>query len=60
MMVLTTVAVVIFLLTAIVGLLTRRIVAPVRALTRASSALADDLTGEFMHCRCLPVTRSEY
>jgi signal transduction histidine kinase/DNA-binding response OmpR family regulator len=52
-MVLTTVAVVIFLLTAIVGLLTRRIVAPVRALTRASSALADDLTGEF---QALPVS----
>jgi two-component system sensor histidine kinase/response regulator len=52
-MVLTTVAVVIFLLTAIVGLLTRRIVAPVRALTQASSALADDLTGEF---HALPVS----
>jgi len=53
---LTTVAVVIFLLTAIVGLVTRRVIAPVRALTRASSALADDLTGEF---QALPVSSAD-
>jgi len=47
LLLLATVAVVIFLLTAIVGLVTRHIVAPVRGLTRVSSTLADDVTGEF-------------
>src|SRR5258708_1293552 len=52
MLLLTSVAIVIFLLTAIVGLVMRSIIAPIGALTRATSVLADNLTGEF---EALPV-----
>lgn len=55
-MLLATVAVVVFLLTAIVGLVTRRIIGPVKALTRASSRLAQDVTGEFQE---LPIVSND-
>jgi len=53
LLVLTMVAGVMFLLTIIVALLTRRIIAPVIALTAAASALGSDLSAEF---EALPVS----
>jgi signal transduction histidine kinase/DNA-binding response OmpR family regulator len=46
--VLATVGAVFLILTTIVGFITRRIIAPIQALTRASTALANDPNGEFV------------
>jgi signal transduction histidine kinase/DNA-binding response OmpR family regulator len=52
LLLLTAVGVVFSFLTIILGLVTRRIMAPVRALTSASSVMADNLNGDF---QSLPV-----
>ena len=48
-----TVGAVFLIVTGVVGLVTKRILGPIQALTRASAAMAEDLSGEF---EPLPVT----
>ena len=56
LLLLSTVAIVIFLSAAIVGLVMRSVIAPIRALTRATSAHADDVAIKF---EALPISSGD-